>query len=111
MQRNVYGIVALGLLTAATAATPSLAEGGPSRSSALATRQAQSELKREGLYDGTVDGIAGPKTRHGIIAFQEREGLPPTARLDEATRDRIIINALCLESAWSKPGQTVAVSR
>jgi peptidoglycan hydrolase-like protein with peptidoglycan-binding domain len=111
MQRNVYGIVALGLLSAAAAATPSLAEGGPSGRSVLAMRQAQSELNREGLYDGTVDGIAGPKTRHGIIAFQEREGLPQTAHLDEATRDRIVINALSLESAWSKPGQTVAVSQ
>jgi peptidoglycan hydrolase-like protein with peptidoglycan-binding domain len=108
MHKGVYGIVALGLLTAAGAATPSLAESDPSGSSVLAMRQAQSELKREGLYNGTVDGIAGRKTRHGLIAFQEREGLPQTARLDEATRDRIVINALSMESAWSKPGQTVA---
>ena len=108
MQKSAYGIVALGLLIAASTATPSIAEGGPSVSSVLAMRQAQSELKREGLYDGMVDGIAGPKTRHGIIDFQQREGLPETARLNEATRDRIAINALSMESAWSKPGHTVA---
>jgi len=108
MHKSAYGVVALGLLTAAVTATPSLAEGARSGSSMLAMRQAQSELRREGLYDGMVDGIAGPKTRHGIIAFQKREDLPQTARLDEATRDRIAINALSMESAWSKPGQTVA---
>jgi peptidoglycan hydrolase-like protein with peptidoglycan-binding domain len=32
-------------------------------------RQAQSELKREGLYDGKVDGIARPETKQGIAAF------------------------------------------
>jgi peptidoglycan hydrolase-like protein with peptidoglycan-binding domain len=108
MHKSAYGIVALGLLTAASTATPSVAEGRPSGSSVLAMRQAQSELKREGLYDGMVDGIAGPETRHGIIAFQQREELPATARLDEATRDRIIHNALSMESVWSKPGRTVA---
>jgi peptidoglycan hydrolase-like protein with peptidoglycan-binding domain len=111
MHRSVHGIVALGLLTAAAAGTASLAASRPAGSSVLAMRQAQSELKREGLYDGTVDGIAGPKTRHGLIAFQQRERLPQTARLDQATRDRIIHNALSMESAWSKPGQTVAESR
>jgi peptidoglycan hydrolase-like protein with peptidoglycan-binding domain len=106
MHRSVYGFVALMLLTAA--ATPGFANTGPSGSSQLAVRQAQSELKREGLYDGTVDGIAGPKTRQGIIAFQRRERLPQTARLDDATRNRIVLNALRLDSAWSEGGQNVA---
>ncbi|MGO8915321.1 MAG: peptidoglycan-binding domain-containing protein [Stellaceae bacterium] len=126
---KVYGVVALGLLTAACgssgdqrAATGGLAGvgalaeadfrpvagSGPSDSSALLVRQAQSELKRESLYEGRVDGIAGPKTKQGIIAFQRREGLQQTARLDDATRDRMILNALRMDSAWSETIQNNA---
>ena len=50
---------------------------------------AQRELQREGLYRGKIDGIAGHETRDAITAFQQREGLPQTARLDNATMDRL----------------------
>jgi peptidoglycan hydrolase-like protein with peptidoglycan-binding domain len=63
-------------------------------------RMAQSELKREGLYGGKVDGIAGPTTTRGITAFQQREGLQQTSRLDTATRERMILNALRMDN-WS----------
>jgi peptidoglycan hydrolase-like protein with peptidoglycan-binding domain len=128
MRMKVYGVVALGLLTAACgssgdqrAATGGLADvgvgalaeagnagGGPSDSSALLVRQAQSELRREGLYEGTVDGIAGRKTKQGIIAFQQREGLQQTARLDDQTRNHMILNALRMDSAWSETVQNNA---
>ncbi|MEQ8399051.1 SEL1-like repeat protein [Thalassobaculum sp.] len=36
----------------------------------------QRGLSRLGLYDGAVDGIAGPKTRDAISRYQVREGLP-----------------------------------
>src|SRR5690348_13541302 len=45
-------------------------------------RDAQSELQREGLYGGPVDGILGPETRQAIAAYQAREGLQQTATLD-----------------------------
>ncbi len=108
MHRSVYGFLALGLLAAVSTAQAVLAQTGPS---AIAMRQAQSELKREGLYDGAIDGIAGPKTKRGIIAFQQREGLQPTARLDGATRVRIVHNALRMDSAWSEPEQNIAERR
>lgn len=125
----VMGVVALELLTAACggsadrrAATGSLTGVGelanvgfgpvagsePSGSSAVLVRQAQSELKRESLYEGRVDGIAGPETTQGITAFQQREGLQQTARLDGATRDRMILNAMRMDSAWSKRVQNNA---
>jgi peptidoglycan hydrolase-like protein with peptidoglycan-binding domain len=108
MRSPVYGVVALGLLAAAcggerVASDPGTAAPGEARaSSAIVVRQAQSELKREGLYAGAIDGVAGPETRQGIASFQRREGLQPTARVDAATRDRLVVNALRLESAWSE---------
>ena len=42
----------------------------PARVAAL-----QSALKELHLYSGFVDGIRGPLTRHGIVAFQRRRGL------------------------------------
>src|ERR1700742_2662739 len=35
-------------------------------------RDAQSELQREGLYRGQIDGILGPETRQAIAAYQAR---------------------------------------
>jgi len=52
-------------------------------------RQAQEELQREGLYHGPIDGVEGPQTRDAIIAYQSREGLQQTARLDRETLDRM----------------------
>jgi len=108
MQRSVYGILALGLLAAVSPTKAGLAQTRPA---ALAMRQAQSELKREGLYDGAIDGIAGPKTKRGIITFQQREGLQRTARLDDATRVRMVHNATRMDSAWSEPQQNIAEQR
>lgn len=52
-------------------------------------RQAQTELQRQGLYDGPIDGIAGPKTRQALSAFQQRQGLQQTAKLDPQTLQRL----------------------
>jgi len=62
---------------------------GPNASAAARVEEAQRELEREGLYHGKIDGIAGPDTRQAITAFQEREGLRQTARLDGETMDRL----------------------
>ncbi|MGE5515616.1 MAG: peptidoglycan-binding domain-containing protein [Bacteroidota bacterium] len=52
-------------------------------------RRAQVALRDHGLYDGPIDGINGPRTRHAVSAFQRHQGLPQTARLDSATRDAL----------------------
>jgi peptidoglycan hydrolase-like protein with peptidoglycan-binding domain len=52
-------------------------------------RQAQQQLKAEGLYRGKVDGKDGPKTRAAIRQFQKKNGLPVTARLDENTMNQL----------------------
>jgi peptidoglycan hydrolase-like protein with peptidoglycan-binding domain len=52
-------------------------------------KQAQEELQRQGFYHGPIDGIDGPQTREAITAYQNREGLQQTARLDRETLDRM----------------------
>src|ERR1700674_4840424 len=105
MRTEIFGIIALGLLMAACSSPDERTSirsegrnafnesrnayneansghaqaGGTVRSSEHLVRQAQSELKREGLYRGKVDGIVGPETKEAIIAFRQRERLQQTA--------------------------------
>jgi peptidoglycan hydrolase-like protein with peptidoglycan-binding domain len=117
---EVLGVVVLGILMTACGggADERAATSGPGGVGARAetdlrltdgsgpVRQAQSELKREGLYDGKLDGIAGPETKQGIAAFQQREGLQQTARLDRATRDRMNLRALLMDGWSSEAAQS-----
>ena len=48
-------------------------------------RDVQSELRRRGFYNGSVDGIFGPRTRDGLVAYQSRRGLPVTGAIDRET--------------------------
>ena len=52
-------------------------------------RWAQVELRMIGLYDGSLDGIAGPETRRALLRFQQSNGLERTARLDQQTADAL----------------------
>ncbi len=45
----------------------------------------QALLHAEGLYDGTLDGLYGPRMRAAIGRFQQRNGLPPSGAPDPAT--------------------------
>src|SRR6266436_4508169 len=45
----------------------------------------QSQLQRDGYYDGPVDGLLGPMTREAIAAFQADHGLAVTSVVDEPT--------------------------
>ncbi|HJW38010.1 MAG TPA: peptidoglycan-binding protein [Candidatus Udaeobacter sp.] len=45
----------------------------------------QSQLQRDGYYDGAVDGELGPMTREAIAAFQEDHGLAVTSVIDQPT--------------------------
>lgn len=48
-------------------------------------RQAQRELRADGLYQGRIDGIIGAQTRRAVTEFQQQSGLSQTGRLDRAT--------------------------
>lgn len=52
-------------------------------------RKAQETLVEMGFSPGPVDGLWGPKTRGAVKKFQEKEGLPASGRLDDATKNRL----------------------
>jgi peptidoglycan hydrolase-like protein with peptidoglycan-binding domain len=126
MRTEVFRIIALCLLVTACSGDERTSLGGEGRSafnegsSAQATagvplrssdhliRQAQSELKREGLYRGKVDGIAGPETKQAITAFRQRERLQQTAHLDRATVERMHLNALRMVDAGNTDASNTA---
>jgi len=68
--RPIRGIGASALIAIALAAPPH-ADASPASVAAL-----QAALKAMHLYGGYVDGIKGPLTRRGVVAFQRRRGLP-----------------------------------
>ncbi len=67
-----------------TSTSASTARAGSTMPPGL-VKQAQTQLKDQGLYPGAIDGIVGPKTRTALKAYQQKEGLPQTARLDRRT--------------------------
>jgi peptidoglycan hydrolase-like protein with peptidoglycan-binding domain len=52
-------------------------------------REVQSILRKLDLYEGDVDGIAGPATRQAITDYQARVGLAPTESVDDALLDQL----------------------
>ena len=46
----------------------------------------QVALRAHGVYQGEIDGIAGPQTRRAVIVFQRRKGLVPDGRAGPRTR-------------------------
>ena len=55
-------------------------------------RWAQVKLYMMGLYNGSLDGVAGPETKQALLRFQKSTGLDRTATLDQATADALIGN-------------------
>jgi peptidoglycan hydrolase-like protein with peptidoglycan-binding domain len=50
----------------------------------------QRELARRGYYDGTVDGLYGPKTDAAIRDFEQAAGLRPSTEANEALLQAIV---------------------
>ena len=48
-------------------------------------REAQLELRRLGLYNGSLDGGIGPQTKGALMRFQKENRLEQTATLDPLT--------------------------
>ncbi len=67
--RPIHGAGTVALIVIAIA-LPARVEARPANVAAL-----QSALKSLRLYGGYVDGVKGPLTRRGVIAFQRRRGL------------------------------------
>jgi LysM repeat protein len=46
----------------------------------------QVALRAHGAYPASIDGVSGPLTQRGLVAFQRRNGITPTGRVGPATR-------------------------
>jgi peptidoglycan hydrolase-like protein with peptidoglycan-binding domain len=74
-----------------TGQMPSMAGNGPpgaewhGRLSRDEIKQIQSNLQQDGLYSGNIDGIDGPETHQALRAYQQKNGLRVTGRLDQQT--------------------------
>ena len=62
------------------------------------TMELQIALARQAISPGSVDGVMGSQTRLALLAFQRREGLPPTGALDATTRERLLLSHAPLTS-------------
>ena len=51
--------------------------------------EAQLALDQQGISAGSIDGVYGSQTRLALLAFQQRERLPMTGRLDDQTKARL----------------------
>jgi len=52
-------------------------------------RRLQQALKDKGLDPGPINGVMGPKTQEAVRAFQQRQGLNATGRLDPQTQSAL----------------------
>src|SRR5205807_5548816 len=53
--------------------------------------EAQLALARQAISPGSLDGVAGPKTRLALMAFQQKEELSVTGELDASTKSRLLL--------------------
>jgi len=63
--------------------------GAATLTPAQVTVAVQSQLARDGYYNGPIDGMLGPETRQAIADFQADNGLAVTASIDEPTLDEL----------------------
>lgn len=71
-------------------------------SSQASIRKAQQQLKGEGYYKGTVDGIDGPMTRAAIRKYQSDQNLTVSGRLDQQTRSKLGMGTASGEASRSQ---------
>ena len=74
-------------------------------------RQAQEQLRDQGLYHGQIDGILGPGTKRALQQFQQKNGLQVTATLDQPTMNKLL-GAAAGEGSTMPPnlGQTTGLT-
>ena len=61
--------------------------GAQSANSTVAA--AQEKLVHEGFYNGQIDGVLGPETRHSLVRFQTKHGLRISGELTTETLDAL----------------------
>jgi peptidoglycan hydrolase-like protein with peptidoglycan-binding domain len=86
-----------GMTNPSTGGTSSATMGGQAQNSSMDQgaqsprdiRQAQEQLKQQGLYKGRVDGKMGRETAEAISKFQQQNGLPQNSQLDQQTMAKL----------------------
>jgi len=66
-------------------------------------RQAQQQLRDQGLYRGPIDGVMGRETKQALGQFQKKNGLSQTATLDQPTMDKLLGNASAGQGSSTQP--------
>ena len=56
--------------------------------------ETQRELARRGFYDGSIDGVHGPKTDAAIRDFEQAAGLKPSLQQNEALLQLIVKSSI-----------------
>ena len=56
----------------------------------LSNKEAQTALKRIGLYGGDIDGLIGPRTRTAIQLFQKTWDIPQTGVVNSKTERTLV---------------------
>ena len=64
-------------------------------------KQAQQQLKSQGLYNGAIDGQMGPETASALSKFQQKNGLPANSELDQQTMAKLMGNGSTSPNAGS----------
>jgi peptidoglycan hydrolase-like protein with peptidoglycan-binding domain len=64
-------------------------EPQPANASTL-VRDTQEGLRAKGMYDGTVDGLYGPKTKEAIMRYQRENGMEPTGEVSLALSELLL---------------------
>lgn len=73
-------------MDAASSSAPGSMGKGMNR---MQIEEMQRELAQRGLYQGAIDGMAGPQTMAALRQFQEQQGLPIHHGFDDATRQAL----------------------
>jgi peptidoglycan hydrolase-like protein with peptidoglycan-binding domain len=83
--------------------TPALA-----RTPAEIMTDVQRELARRGFYDGSIDGVHGPKTDAAIRDFEQAAGLKPSLQVNEALLQTIVRSSIEAPKAAASPPPAAA---
>lgn len=76
-------------ITTRQSQSPSSAAAPAARSKSDVIADVQRELQRRRLYDGTIDGVSGPKTEAAIRRFETEQRLAATGEASEALLARL----------------------
>ena len=68
-----------------------------------AIESVQKTLKEKGHDPGPVDGVMGPQTTAALRAYQKKQGLEVTGRLDTATHAKLGLAAKTGDQAAAQP--------